>query len=74
MFEIVVSLLFAWLFISALRLMFKVAWGLTKVIAVILMIAALPLLVGILLIAGGFALLLPVALIAIAVGVLKICT
>lgn len=73
MFELLVLILFCWLFFGAIRLAFKVAWGLAKVIAVILFILALPSLIGCLLFASGVILLLPLALIAAAWGVLKAC-
>ncbi len=71
MLKIIMILLFGWLFLSAVRLLFKAAWGLTKLIAIVLMVAAFPVLVGVLMIAGGFVLLLPVVLIGGAVLLLK---
>lgn len=73
MFELLVLLLFCWIFFGAIRLTFKVAWGLAKVIAVILFILALPSLIGCLMYASGVILLVPVAMIAIAWGILKAC-
>lgn len=73
MFEIIVFILFCWLFFKAIGLAFKVAWGAAKVIAVALSVVALPVLIGCLLFAGGFVLLLPVVLIAAAFGILKSC-
>lgn len=73
MFEILMIALFCWLFFHAIRLAFKVTWGLAKIAAVILFILALPSLIGCLLFAGGFLLLLPIALIALAWGILKAC-
>lgn len=73
MFEILVSVLFVWIFISSIRLTFKVAWGLAKITAVILFVLSLPLLVGCLLYASGVILLLPVVLITAAWGILKVC-
>ncbi|MBQ8815549.1 MAG: hypothetical protein IJZ85_13750 [Lachnospiraceae bacterium] len=73
MFEIVVLLLFCWLFFKAIGLAFKVAWGAAKVIAVVLSVVALPILIVCLLFAGGFVLLLPVVLIAAALGILRSC-
>ena len=48
-------------------------WGVTKVVASILIGLALPVLLVCFLFVGGIALLLPVALIGIAVGILKSC-
>lgn len=71
MFELLVLIAFCWLFIKAVGLVFKVSWGLAKVVAMILFTLALPALIGCFLIAGGIALLIPVALIGAAVGILK---
>ena len=73
MFEILVIILFIWLFWQALRLVFSVAWGLAKVLAVILCIVALPALVVGLVSAAGAFLLIPMGLIAGAWGILKGC-
>lgn len=73
MFELLVLILFIWLFAKAIGLAFKVTWGLAKVVAVILFALALPALVGCFLIAGGVVLLIPVALVAAACGILKAC-
>lgn len=73
MFEVFALILFCWLFWGAIRLTFKVTWGLAKVAAVILFVMALPTFVGILLMAGGFLLLVPLALVGAAFGILKAC-
>ena len=73
MFELLVLILFGWMFIGALRLAFKVTWGFAKIAASILFVLALPVLIVCLLFAGGMVLLLPVALIAVAWGILKAC-
>ena len=73
MFELLLFVVFIWLFVKAIALAFKVTWGLAKVVAVILFILALPTLIGCFLIAGGIALLIPVALMAIAFGILRSC-
>ena len=73
MFEVCMLILFGWLFIEALRLAFKVTWGLAKIAAVILFVLALPTFIGALLMAGGLILLVPVVLVGIAFGILKIC-
>ena len=71
MLDLLVTVLFCWLFFKAIGLAFKVAWGTTKVIASLLFAVAVPMLVICLLFAGGIVLLVPVALIAIAFGLLK---
>lgn len=73
MLELLVIILFCWLFFKAIGLAFKVAWGTTKIIASVLFAIAVPLLVVCLLFVGGIALLIPVALIGIAFGLLKKC-
>ena len=73
MFELLMLVLFCWIFFGAIKLLFKVAWGLAKVLAVVLFILALPSLIGCLLYASGVILLLPVFLITIAWGILKAC-
>ena len=73
MFELLVLILFGWIFWGALRLAFKVTWGFAKIAASILFVLDLPVLIVCLLFAGGMVLLLPVALIALAWGILKAC-
>ena len=73
MFEILVTVLCIWLFIKGIGLALKIAWGMAKITATILMALALPALVLCLLFAGGVLLLVPMALVAIAVGILKAC-
>lgn len=71
MFELLVLILFGWMFFGALRVVCKVTWGLAKFAAVILMALALSALLVCLLFAGGVVLLLPVGLVALAWGVVK---
>lgn len=73
MFELVIIALFCWLFFGAIRLSLKITWGLTKAFAVILFIVALPVLAACLLFTSSIALLLPLAIIALAWGMLKAC-
>ena len=73
MFELLILILFAWLFVKSIGLAFRVTWGLAKVFAVALFILAIPALIGGLLLASGIVLLLPLALIGIAWGILKSC-
>lgn len=72
-FEIAITLLFIWLFFKALKLTFKITWSITKIIAIILFVIALPALIGCFAFAGGAVLLLPLALIGIAFGLVKKC-
>ena len=73
MLEILVTLLFVWLFWQGIKLAFRIAWGAVKIIAVILIVLSVPALVGCLLFAGGLALLVPLVLIALAAGLLRAC-
>lgn len=70
-FDIAVTVIFIWIFFMALKLTFKITWGLTKVIAIILFIIAPPALIGCLFFASGAILLLPLALIVCAFGLVK---
>ncbi len=72
-FEIAITVLFIWLFFKALKLTFKITWGITKIIAIVLFVIALPALIVCLLFAGGVILLLPLALIGAAFGLVKCC-
>lgn len=73
MLEFLVVIGFCWLLFKGIGLAFRVAWGAAKIIASLLFAVAVPLLIGCLVFAGGFFLLLPLALIAIAFGLLKAC-
>lgn len=74
MLEILTVVLFCWLFFKALGLAFRVAWGTTKIVASLLFALAVPMLVVCLLFAGGIVLLVPLALIGLAFGLLKAVT
>ena len=74
MFELLVLILFIWLFVKSIGLAFRVTWGLAKIFAVILFVLAVPALIGGLLLASGIVLLFPLVLIGIAWGILKTCT
>ena len=73
MFELLTIVVFAWLLIKAIGLAFKLTWGMAKIIASILMVLALPLLIVCLLFVGGAILIIPVAMIGIAAGIMKSC-
>lgn len=73
MLEILVVLLFCWLFWQGIKLALRLAWGTVKIIAVILFVLSVPTLIGCLFFAGGFVLLLPLLLVAIAAGILRAC-
>ncbi|MGN0999461.1 MAG: hypothetical protein ACI4PO_07910 [Faecousia sp.] len=71
MFEILCTILFVWLLIKVFGLVFKVAWSLTKVLATILFVMALPALIVCFIFAGGILLLLPVGLLGLAFALLS---
>ena len=73
MFEIIIAVLFFWLFFKAVGLALRMTWGITKVLASVLFTLALPLLLICLFFAGGLLILLPLGLIALAFGLLKAC-
>lgn len=73
MLDFLLVILFCWLFFKAVGLAFRMAWGTAKIIASLLFTVAVPLLVICLIFAGGVFLLLPLALIGIAFGLLKAC-
>ena len=73
MFELLVIVAFVWLLIKAVGLAFKLTWGMAKIVASILMVLALPLLIVCLLFVGGAILIIPVAMIGIAAGIMKSC-
>ena len=71
MLEILATIVCCWLLFTAIRLMFKIAWGIAKVFAIVLIALAIPTLIESLLIAGGVLLLLPVAMLLLAIILLK---
>lgn len=73
MFEILTAAIFIWLLVKSIGFMFKLTWGVAKVVASILMVVALPVLIVCLVFASGIVLLVPIILIAIAAGILKAC-
>lgn len=73
MFELLTIVLFFWLVVKAIGLVFKLTWGIAKITAGILIGLAFPVLIVCFLFVGGIALLVPVAMIAIAVGIVKAC-
>ena len=73
MFELLITILTVWLGIKAIGLMLKLTWGITKLVVGILIVLAFPALLGCLLFAGGILLLIPLAMIVIATGIVKAC-
>lgn len=73
MLDLIIAVLFFWLFFKAVGLALKMTWSITKFIASLLFTIALPLLIGCLLFAGGLVILVPLGLVALALGLLKAC-
>lgn len=73
MFELFAVIIFCYLMFKAIGFAFKLTWGIAKIAASILIGLALPVLILCFIFVGGVALLIPVVMIAIAVGILKAC-
>lgn len=73
MLEILFTVLFVWLLMKTIGLAFRVAWSATKIVASILFSLAVPLLVLCLIFAGGLLVLVPLAMLGAAFGLLKSC-
>lgn len=73
MLELLMTVFFCWLFFKAAGLAFKMAWGTAKIIVSILFVLAVPALALGLLFFGGLMLLVPIALVALAFGIIKFC-
>ena len=73
MLELLTVVVFFYLFFKVLGLAFRMTWGLAKIAASILITLALPILLVCFLFVGGIALLLPLALMGIALWILKAC-
>ena len=71
MFEILVVIAFIGLTIKFFGLAFRITWGAAKIVASLLFALALPVLMICMIFAGDLALLLPIALVAVAIGMLR---
>ena len=71
-FDILVTVAFIWLFIKVIKVFFKITWGVAKIVAGILLVLALPALVLCLIFASGAVLLVPLAIVAGALGLVKL--
>lgn len=74
MFEILTLVVFVWILIKSIGLMLRLTWGAAKIIATILLVLAFPVLLVCMLFVGGIALLIPIALVCLAGGILRACT
>ena len=70
MLEILVVIAFIGLTIKFFGLAFRITWGAAKIVASLLFVLALPVLMICMIFASGLALLLPIALVAVAIGML----
>lgn len=73
MFELLVVIIFGWLAFKAIGLALTLTWGAAKILASLLFVIAVPVLFICLVFAGGFVLLIPLALVGGAFGLLKAC-
>ena len=73
LFELLAVIIFCWLAFKAIGLALSLTWGAAKILASLLVVAAVPVLFICLLFAGGIVLLLPLALIGGAVSILRTC-
>lgn len=73
MFELLTVAVFIWLLVKAIGLAIRLTWGVAKITASILIGIAFPVLFVCVLFVGGIAILVPLAMIAIAAGILKAC-
>ena len=73
MFELLTLVLFAWLFVKVIGLTLRMTWGIAKITVSLLIGSVLPVLFVSLIFIGGIALLVPIAMIAIAAGIVKAC-
>lgn len=71
MFDILITVLFIALFGWSIKLAFKIAWGTAKIIAVALLVLAVPALIACLVLGAGLAILAPVCMLVGAVTLLK---
>lgn len=74
MIEILLTAIFIALFVWTAKLLFKISWGLAKILATVLLVLALPVLAVCLIFAGGVALLIPILIVAGVVGIIKLFT
>ena len=73
MLELLTVIVFVWLVVKTVGLAFKLTWGAAKVVASILIALAVPVLIICMVFVGGVALLVPLAVIGLAFGIVKAC-
>ncbi len=72
MFEILTVILFIGLLFNVIPFIFKMTWGVAKIMTVLLIIFALPSLIIGLVFVGGFILFMPIVIVAAVYGILKV--
>ena len=73
MFEILTVGIFVWLTFKAVGLMFRLTWGIAKLIAGVLVFLAMPALLVGLIFVGGLFLLVPIGLVVLALMIVGAC-
>jgi len=73
MFELITVAIFVWLLVKCVGFAFRLTWGITKIVASVLIGLAFPVLILSLVFAGGILLLVPLVMVAIAFAILKAC-
>lgn len=73
MFEILTVGIFVWLTFKAVGLMFRLTWGIAKLIAGVLVFLAMPALLVGLIFVGGIFLLVPIGLVVLAMMIVGAC-
>ena len=73
MFELLTVFVFIWLMVGAIRLAVRLTWGMAKIAACLLMVLAFPALFVCMIFVGGIALLVPLCVLGLAIGILKAC-
>ncbi|MBQ8575213.1 MAG: hypothetical protein IJ447_04095 [Clostridia bacterium] len=74
MIEILLTVIFIALFVWTAKLLFKISWGIAKILATVLLVLAVPVLALCLIFAGGVTLLIPILIVAGVVGIIKLFT
>ena len=72
MLELILILLFLSLGFHVLKLLFRVTWGMTKLVALLLFVAAFPALAACVMLTGWMLLLIPLTLTLVAFFLLKV--
>lgn len=74
MIDILLTVIFIALFVWTAKLLFKISWGIAKILATVLLVLAVPVLALCLIFAGGVALLIPILIVGGVIGIIKLFT